>query len=66
MRNNFVAKHCRTFNRATVQRDRTKYHRPTAGIDRYWEEYWDEEEIEQPAIANPKELETPSISQIGL
>lgn len=25
--NNFVAKHCRTFNKATVQRDRTKFHR---------------------------------------
>jgi hypothetical protein len=23
--NNFVAKHCRTYNKATVQRDRTKY-----------------------------------------
>lgn len=27
--NNPVAKHCRTFNRATVERDRTKFHRPS-------------------------------------
>lgn len=28
MKNNFVAKHCRTFNKATTHRDRTKYTRP--------------------------------------
>lgn len=27
MRNNFVAKHCRTYNKAVTMRDRTKYRR---------------------------------------
>jgi len=33
--NNLVAKHARKFNRATVQRDRTKYKRKTKHKERY-------------------------------
>lgn len=61
--NNFVAKHARSFNLATVQRDRTKFHRPSSKslMDEWLEEDWD---LEQPAIADPKEFETPSISLV--
>lgn len=62
MQNNFVAKHCRTWNKATVQRDRTKFHRPSARsfMDEWYEENegWDE----HPGVVKPKEFETPSIS----
>lgn len=47
MKNNFVAKHARTFNKAQVHRDRTKYKRPVAGEDRFWEDYWIDVEEEQ-------------------
>ncbi|AKY02206.1 putative exodeoxyribonuclease [Vibrio phage vB_VorS-PVo5] len=57
---NFVAKHCRTFNKATVQRDRTKYHRPSMREEDW---FFDEDDgFEHPGVAEPKELETPSIS----
>jgi hypothetical protein len=57
--NNPVAKHCRTFNKATVQRDRKKFHRPSA---KAFLEEWHEECEEEPAIKDPKEFETPNIS----
>ncbi|QIG60670.1 exodeoxyribonuclease VIII [Vibrio phage VPT02] len=59
---NFVAKHCRTFNKATVQRDRTKYHRPSARslMDEWFED--ENDGFEHPGMVEPKELETPSIS----
>ena len=41
MKNNFVAKHARTFNRAQTFRDRTKYQRG-------WQLDWDE--IEPPKV----------------
>lgn len=48
MKNNFVAKYARTFNKSQVYRDRTKYKRPVAGVDRFWEDYWiDIEEKEE-------------------
>lgn len=50
---NYVAKHCRTFNKATVQRDRTKYHRPSLED---WQEELDFDEKDWEA------QETPSIS----
>ncbi|QDF14735.1 putative exodeoxyribonuclease [Vibrio phage Pontus] len=60
--NNFVAKHCRTFNKATVQRDRTKYHRPSSRslMDEWFED--ENDGFEHPGMVEPKELETPSIS----
>ncbi|BBL19257.1 putative exodeoxyribonuclease [Vibrio phage KIT04] len=59
---NFVAKHCRTFNKATVQRDRTKYHRPSSrSLMDEW--FIDEDDgFEHPGMIEPKEFETPSIS----
>lgn len=38
---NLVAKHARTFNKAHVHRDRTKYHRPSKLA---YKEDWDFEE----------------------
>lgn len=35
MKGNFVAKHCRTFNKAVTMRDRTKYRR----ADGWFEDY---------------------------
>lgn len=60
---NFVAKHCRTFNKATVQRDRTKYHRPSIVIA---EEDWDCEDWEDWGYPDtePEEQKTPSINAI--
>lgn len=58
MKHNPVAKHCRTFNKATVQRDRTKFHRPSNAQDQYWEDYWREDEKE----FDEKEWETPNVS----
>lgn len=55
--NNPVAKHCRTFNKATVQRDRTKFHRPSTNslMDEYLEElYFAELEDETPPISSKK------------
>ncbi len=61
MQNNLVAKHCRTYNKATVQRDRTKFHRPSTRT--YMDEWFEENEgWDDPGLANPKEFETPSIS----
>lgn len=59
---NFVAKHCRTFNKATVQRDRTKFHRPSSRslMDEWFED--ENDGFEHPGMVEPKELETPSIS----
>lgn len=57
MKNNFVAKYARTFNKSQVYRDRTKYKRPVAGVDRFWEDYWEdaeedtEENTEAPCIS---------------
>lgn len=59
--NNFVAKHARTFNKAHVHRDRTKYHRPSNN-DLLAEWYDETEELDYPGLADPKEFETPSIS----
>lgn len=60
MKHNPVAKHCRTFNKATVQRDRTKFHRPSNTQDQYWEDYWREDEKE----FDEKEWETPNVSKV--
>lgn len=35
MRNNFVAKHCRTYNKAVTMRDRTKYNRADSWDEDY-------------------------------
>lgn len=57
---NLVAKHARTFNKAHVHRDRTKYHRPSKIS---YEEDWDFEEDEplpneeEAIIVNPLLLE---------
>lgn len=40
---NFVAKHCRTFNKATVQRDRTKYHRESTRTEDLLDDWWQED-----------------------
>lgn len=59
--NNFVAKHCRAFNKATVQRDKTKFHRPSNN-DLLAEWYEQEAEDEDWFAPTNKETETPSIS----
>lgn len=54
---NFVAKHMNTFNRAATHKDRTKYSR-----NNKWDDEWDYDCLEQPAIANPSDFETTSLS----
>jgi len=58
MQNNPVAKHCRTFNKATVQRDRTKFHRASSNKMSLDEWYEENEGWEEPAIKNPKDFDT--------
>lgn len=49
MKNNFVAKHARTFNKAQVHRDRTKYKRQKSSKNSYLEEYLLEKESKEKA-----------------
>ena len=48
--NNFVAKHCRTFNKATVQRDRTKFKREAFSLADIEDEWLDEEVLSEDEV----------------
>ena len=55
---NPVAKHCRTFNKATVERDKTKFHRPSklSLLDEWLEEVdFDEDDWKADTTAEENE-----------